>query len=351
MCISPQRRPIFQHLNFQKWSRTLSFLSFLLPNVLFATAACNFWCHLSAPTSAPAALTGLLLDWPDTRIYEKTQHFVTSLTFGACVSFFLLTFWLLHLLSTDLTTLLLLFNSPYCRKFLFKLPSTTTTTTTIMIIMIIMIVMIIMIIMVIFLLLLLVQLPPRPWPIPLWQPLPLLLLLQAAWAYLLSEIFRNLAIVIVLLNQSSDHSSNFSCTIAHSMRQSRLFFWWHFILDVNWRCTTEKCSKRAAWTQGAWHWVVHWILRNARRCSRIACPSPSIHRRGNKTHLVIETYLGVWLCSTVCSAQYTASQALKLLYMKFRWHQQGSGQAAGWVQGIADERESVVGKIWVLQWF
>ena len=123
MCFSPQRRAIFRHLNFKKWSRTLSFLSFLLPNVLFATAACNFWCHLSAPTSAPAALTGLLLDWPDTRIYEKTQHFVTSLTFGACVSSFLLTFWLLHLLSTDLTTLLLLFNSPYCRKFLFKLPS------------------------------------------------------------------------------------------------------------------------------------------------------------------------------------------------------------------------------------
>ena len=126
MCFSPQRRTIFQHLNFQKWSRTLSFLSFLLPNVLFATAACNFWCHLSAPTSAPAALTGLLLDWPDTRIYEKTQHFVTSLTFGACVSSFLLTFWLLHLLSTDLITLLLLFNSPYCRKFLFKLPSINT---------------------------------------------------------------------------------------------------------------------------------------------------------------------------------------------------------------------------------
>ena len=101
------------------------FCTFSLQNVLFATAACNFWCLLSAPSSAPAALTGLLLDWPDTRIYEKTQHFVTSLTFGACVSSFLLTFWLLHLLSTDLTTLLLLFNSPYCRKFLFKLPSIT----------------------------------------------------------------------------------------------------------------------------------------------------------------------------------------------------------------------------------
>ena len=42
MCFSPQRRTIFQHLNFQKWSRIVSFLSFLLPNVLFATAACNF---------------------------------------------------------------------------------------------------------------------------------------------------------------------------------------------------------------------------------------------------------------------------------------------------------------------
>ena len=91
MCFSPQRRTIFRHLNFKKWSRTLSFLTFSLPNVLFATAACNFWFLLWAPTSAPAALTGLLLDWPDTRIIEKTQHFATSLTFGADVSSF---FWL-----------------------------------------------------------------------------------------------------------------------------------------------------------------------------------------------------------------------------------------------------------------
>ena len=83
MCFSPQRRAIFRHVNFQKWSEIVVFCSFWLANVLFATAACNFWCHLSAPTSAPAALTGLLLDWPDRRIYEKTQHFVTSLTFGA----------------------------------------------------------------------------------------------------------------------------------------------------------------------------------------------------------------------------------------------------------------------------
>ena len=79
---SPQRRAIFWHLNFKKCSEALSFLTFSLANLRFATAACNFWCLLSAPTSAPAALTGLLFDWPDTRIIEKTQHFATSLTFG-----------------------------------------------------------------------------------------------------------------------------------------------------------------------------------------------------------------------------------------------------------------------------
>ena len=91
MCFSPQRRAIVRHLNFKKCSETDVFCTFSLQNVLFATAACNFWCLLSAATSAPAALTGLLLDWPDTRIIEKTQHFATSLTFGADVSSF---FWL-----------------------------------------------------------------------------------------------------------------------------------------------------------------------------------------------------------------------------------------------------------------
>ena len=91
MCFSPQRRAIFRHLNFKKCSEDHSFLTFWLPNVLFATAACNFWFLLWAATSAPAALTGLLPDWPDTRIIEKTQHFATSLTFGADVSSF---FWL-----------------------------------------------------------------------------------------------------------------------------------------------------------------------------------------------------------------------------------------------------------------
>ena len=124
MCFSPQRRAIFRHLNFQKWSKHAVFCTFWLANVLFATAACNFWFLLWAPTSAPAALTG---DWPDTRIIEKTQHFATSLTFGADVSSF---FWLSrYCIFCRLTWRLycgamhLLFNCPYCRKFLFKLPS------------------------------------------------------------------------------------------------------------------------------------------------------------------------------------------------------------------------------------
>ena len=158
MCFSPQRRAIFRHVNFKKWSETEVLSTFSLANVLFATAACTFsTCKLQKVVrnwgvkyiftskcafrhsgvqfsflcwphdSAPAALTGLLFGWPDTRIIEKTQHFVTSLTFGADVFSFT---WLSHYcIFCRLTWLLyccafhLLFNSPYCRKFLFKLPS------------------------------------------------------------------------------------------------------------------------------------------------------------------------------------------------------------------------------------
>ena len=42
MCFAPQRRALFQHLNFQKWSEHLVFLTFWLSNVLRATTACIF---------------------------------------------------------------------------------------------------------------------------------------------------------------------------------------------------------------------------------------------------------------------------------------------------------------------
>ena len=86
--LSPQGRAFFQHQNLQKWSEHVMFCAFSLPNVLFATAAGNFSSVCWAPTSAPAVLTGLLFDWRDTRIIEKTQHFATSLTFRADVSSF-----------------------------------------------------------------------------------------------------------------------------------------------------------------------------------------------------------------------------------------------------------------------
>ena len=42
MYVSPQRRAIFRHPNLRKCSEHLSFLTFSLPNVRFATGACNF---------------------------------------------------------------------------------------------------------------------------------------------------------------------------------------------------------------------------------------------------------------------------------------------------------------------
>ena len=91
MYVLSQWRTIFRHQNFKKCSDHEVFCAFWLANVLRATAACNFSSVCGTATSAPAALTGLLFDWPDTRIIEKTQHFATSLTFRADVSFF---FWL-----------------------------------------------------------------------------------------------------------------------------------------------------------------------------------------------------------------------------------------------------------------
>ena len=42
MCFAPQRRALFRHLNFQKWSEPLVFCTFWLGNVLRATTACTF---------------------------------------------------------------------------------------------------------------------------------------------------------------------------------------------------------------------------------------------------------------------------------------------------------------------
>ena len=66
MCFAPQRRALFRHLNFQKWSERAVFCACWLQNVLRATTACTFstsqlpkvvrpWCVLYILTSKCAS--------------------------------------------------------------------------------------------------------------------------------------------------------------------------------------------------------------------------------------------------------------------------------------------------------
>ena len=74
MCFAPQRRALFRHRNFQKWSGPEVFCTFWLGNVLRATTttACNFSSLLWPAGSAPAALASLLFDPPEPQIIVKT---------------------------------------------------------------------------------------------------------------------------------------------------------------------------------------------------------------------------------------------------------------------------------------
>ena len=66
ICFAPQQRALFRHRNFQKWSGTGVFCTFLLRHVLRATTACTFstsqlpkvvreWCVLYILTSKCAS--------------------------------------------------------------------------------------------------------------------------------------------------------------------------------------------------------------------------------------------------------------------------------------------------------
>ena len=160
MCFSPQRRAIFQHLNFKKWSEHVSFLAFSLEHVLLATAACNFstsqlqkvvrsWCVLYIFTSKCASrhsgvqflispLTTWLRTTRHTNHWKNTAFRDSSNIWRGCI-FFLLTFALLHLLSSDSTSssdftilwlyfiylLFICFSTLHIvGSLLFKLPST-----------------------------------------------------------------------------------------------------------------------------------------------------------------------------------------------------------------------------------
>ena len=128
MCFAPQRRALFRHLNFQKWSEPLVFLTFWFPNVLRATTACTFSSLIWPAGSAPAALASLLFDPPEPQIIGKTQCFATFLPFRASASSFFWLFLFSDLLSSNLSLLsasaLLCFSSVHIVGSLTsKLPS------------------------------------------------------------------------------------------------------------------------------------------------------------------------------------------------------------------------------------
>ena len=79
MCFAPQRRALFRHLNFQKWSENGVFCTFWLPNVLRATTACTFSSLIWPAGSAPAALASLLFDLRSPKSLEK--HSVSPLSY------------------------------------------------------------------------------------------------------------------------------------------------------------------------------------------------------------------------------------------------------------------------------
>ena len=122
MCFAPQRRALFGHLNFQKWSENGVLCTFSLRNVLRATKACNCSSLIWPAGLAPAALASLLFDPPEPQIIGKTQCFATFLPFPipAPSFFFSLLFSSLFfssLLFSDSSHLR--FICPYCRKFDF----------------------------------------------------------------------------------------------------------------------------------------------------------------------------------------------------------------------------------------
>ena len=78
MCFAPQRRALFRHRNFQKWSGAEVFSTFWLANVLRATTACTFltsqllkvvrhWCAF------------YILTWKSASRHNGVQFFITHL--------------------------------------------------------------------------------------------------------------------------------------------------------------------------------------------------------------------------------------------------------------------------------
>ena len=123
MCFAPQRRALFRHLNFQKWSEHGVFCTFWLRNLLRATTACNFssliWPAGSAPYFSTLRSPKSLEKHSVSRLSYLFAHLhlLSSDSFSSLI-FSLLLFSLLLFSSLWLFPSLL-FICPYCRKFDF----------------------------------------------------------------------------------------------------------------------------------------------------------------------------------------------------------------------------------------
>ena len=78
MCFAPQRRALFRHLNFQKWSEAEVFWTFWLGNVLRATTACTF-----STSQLPKVVRDrqffTLLTWKCASRHNGVQFFISHL--------------------------------------------------------------------------------------------------------------------------------------------------------------------------------------------------------------------------------------------------------------------------------
>ena len=75
MCFAPQRRALFRHLNFQKWSDAEVFCTFWLGNVLRATTACTFsTSQLPKVVRTPGVL--YILTWKCASRHNGVQFFI-----------------------------------------------------------------------------------------------------------------------------------------------------------------------------------------------------------------------------------------------------------------------------------
>ena len=78
MRFAPQRRALFRHLNFQKWSENGVFCTFSLRNVLRATTACTFLTS-QLPKVVRASCVLYILTWKCASRHNSKQFFISRL--------------------------------------------------------------------------------------------------------------------------------------------------------------------------------------------------------------------------------------------------------------------------------